>query len=121
MLIATVAALMLIFGGADFSFNMYNKAAQSVIQDKGRAKQIKAITKEANKEFKTVYKYFNKSSKELVEAVTRPDVTEEQLITLFDGIETRREEFQEKIIKLRFQAKGLTSPAEWEAMQAELK
>ncbi len=121
MIIATVTVLMFLFGGAGFSFDVYKDAAAEVIKDKDRVKQIKAITKEADKKMKSLNKYFNKTSKELVEIVTRSDSTREEVNIYFDKVEKRREEFQEELIKLRFRAVNLTSRQEWEAMYAKIE
>ena len=121
MIIATLTALMLLFGGAGSSFDVYRDAAAEVIKDKDRVKQIKVITKQADKKRKSLEKYFNKTSKELVGIITRPDLNVEEVNTYFDEVEKRREEFQEEMIKLRFQAKNLTSRQEWEAMYAKIK
>ena len=100
---------------------MISKAAGEVIQEKDRAKQIKAITKQADSELKSMNKYFNKASKEIVEMTTRSDVTREEIYAYFEKVEKQREAFQEELIKLRFQARNMVDRQEWEAMYAKLK
>jgi Spy/CpxP family protein refolding chaperone len=121
MIIATITIFMLVFGGPGFSFDVYKHAAADVIEDKERVKQIKDITKEADKEMKALNKYFKSTSEEIVEMMTRSDVTREELNASFDKVENRREEFQEALIQLRFQAVNLLSREEWEAMYAKVK
>ena len=121
MIIATIAAIMIIFGGSGFSLDVFNKAAGDVIEDKDRVKQIKAITKQANKEVRSITKRFNNASKEAVEMMTRSDVTREEIFAYFNQIEKEHEAFQEALIKLRFQARDLMSQEEWEAMYARIE
>ena len=121
MIIATIAALIIIFGGSGFSFDVFKDAADKVIEDKARVKQIKAITKEADKELKAFNTDFKNSSKELVDTITCEDVTRAEVDATFDTVEARRAEFQEKIIALRFKAKNLVDRKEWEAMYASME
>jgi len=49
------------------SFDNVRDAAKEATQDKDRAKQMVAITKQADKEFKSFTKNVNKLSKQLVQ------------------------------------------------------
>jgi D-mannonate dehydratase len=122
MIVATVTLIVLMLGsGAGFSFDMYRKAAGDVIQDKQIVKQIKSVTKAADKEMKNWQKDANKIAKQIVEMNQNYDLARTDVEPFLNQVDSRRNEFQEKLIQLRFQARDLMSQAEWEAMYAQIE
>jgi peptidoglycan hydrolase CwlO-like protein len=117
MIIATITAIIFLFGsGGMFSFDVFKDAAKKVVQDKSTVKQIATITKEADKEVKSLHKEIEKASKQLVTMNTNYDLTRDELNTFLAQGDKRREQFQDRLIELRFQAKNLVILEEWEAM-----
>lgn len=120
MIIATITAILVIFGGGMFSFDVFKDSADKVLKDKDRVKQIKVITKEADKELKLLSKSIINESKKLVTLNSNYDMTREELDTFIAQQDQYREQFQERLIELRFQAKALLNREEWEAMYAQV-
>ncbi|MBW2634087.1 MAG: hypothetical protein JRE14_08190 [Deltaproteobacteria bacterium] len=122
MIVATITMIALVFGGgAGFSFDIYKKAADAVIQDKQIVKQVKFYTKEADKEMKNWQKDTNKFAKQIVEMNQNYDLARVDAEHILHQIDTRRNEFQKKLLQLRFQVKELMSQEEWESMYAHLE
>ena len=109
--IVTLIVLML-GGGVGFSFDMYRKAAGDVIQDKQIVKQIKSVTKAADKEMKNWQKDANKIAKQIVEMNQNYDLARTDVEPFLNQVDSRRNEFQEKLIQLRFQARDLMTQAQ---------
>ena len=120
MIIATITAIMLFFGGGMFSFDVFKDSADKVLKDKERIKQIKVITKEADKELKLLSKSINNESKKLVTLNANYDLTREELDNFIAQQDQYREQFQKRLIEWRFQAKALLNREEWEAMYAQV-
>ncbi len=110
---------MMLLGGGGFSFDVFHDAAKDVIADKQIVSQIKAVTKSADKEMKAWGKDVKKISKEFAEMNRNYDLTEAEMNAYLKGVDTRRDAFQDKLIKLRFQARNLVSREQWEAMYAK--
>ena len=102
------------------SFDVFKDSADKVLKDKDRVKQIKVITKEADKELKLLSKSIINESKKLVTLNSNYDMTREELDTFLAQQDQYREQFQERLIELRFQAKALLNREEWEAMYAQV-
>jgi hypothetical protein len=120
MIIATITAIMVFFGGGMFSFDVFKNSADKVIEDKDRVKQIKVITKEADKELKLLNKSINNESKKLVTLNSNYGVTREELDSFLAQQDQYREQFQERLIELRFQVKKLVKQEEWEDMYEQI-
>ena len=121
MLIAAITVFALLFSGGIFSFDNVRDAAKEVIQDKDRAKQVVAITKEADKEFKSFTKNVNKLSKQLVQMNKDYNLTREKIDSFYTQTDKRRMAFLEKFVELRFQAKNLMTAEEWQAMYIKIR
>jgi len=122
MIIAAITILTLLFGsGGIFSLDNVRDAAKEVIQDKDRAKQVVAITKEADKEFKSFTKNVNKLSKQLVQMNKDYNLTREKIDSFYTQTDKRRMAFLEKFVELRFQAKNLMTAEEWQAMYIKIR
>ena len=123
MIIATVTAIMILFhGGAGmFSFSIFEKGVKQEIADQTRAKQIRKIIDEADDEIKAFTKGLNKDAKELLDLTTNFDTSREALSRFALRADQDRDEFQERLIKLRMQIKSLTTEDEWTAIYAETR
>jgi hypothetical protein len=121
MLIAAITVFALLFGGGFFSLDNVRDAAKEVIEDKDRAKQVVAITKEADKEFKSFTKNVNKLSKQLVQMNKDYNLTREKIDSFYTQTDKRRMAFLEKFVELRFQAKNLMTAEEWQAMYIKIR
>ena len=122
MVIATITVITLLFaGGGIFSLDNLRDAAKEVIKDTDRAKQVVAVTKEADKEFKSYNKHINKVSKQLVQMNADYNLTREEIDSFYIQSDKRRRAFLERFIELRFQAKNLVTAEEWQAMYAKIR
>ena len=121
MIIAAITILTLLFGGGNFSLDNVRDAAKAVIKDRDRAKQVIAVTKEADKEFKSFTKNINNLSKQLVQMNKDYNLTREEIDAFYLQADKRRKDFLERFVELRFQAKNLVSDEEWQAMYAKIR
>ena len=121
MIIAAITILTLLFGGGTFSLDNVRDAAKEVIQDKDRAKQVVAITKEADKEFKSFTKNVNKLSEQLVQMNKDYNLTRADIAAFYTQTDKRRMAFLENFVELRFQAKNLMTAEEWQAMYIKIR
>ena len=121
MIIATITAIIFIFSGGMFSFDVFKDSADKVLKDKDRTKQIKVITKEADKALKSLVNNINDHSKKLVSLNANYNMSREDLDAFLSQGDQYREQFQERLIELRFQAKNLLTREEWEAMYAQIE
>jgi septal ring factor EnvC (AmiA/AmiB activator) len=126
MVIATITAItVLIFavggGGGGFSFGVFKPGVKDHVSDKHRAKQIIAVTKQADKEVEALTKDLNKVSKELTKLNSSYDATRGELKQSLDQLDERRAKFQERIIDLRFKARDLMTQEEWQAVYARAR
>lgn len=116
MIIATITALIFLFGGSMFSLDVFKDAADKVIQDKSIVQQIETITKQGDKEIKLLNEDIKQTSRELVSMNMNYDLTRDELDAFLDQSDSRRERVQDRLIELRFQAKDLVTEEEWKAM-----
>ena len=121
MIIAVITGLALLFGGGIFTFDSVRDAAEEVIKDKDRAKQVVAVTKEADKEFKSFTKNVNNLSKQLVQMNKDYNLTRAEIDAFYIQSDKRRKAFLDRFIELRFQAKNLVTTEEWQAMYAKIR
>ncbi len=121
MLIAAITVFTLLFGGGIFSFDYVGDAAKEVIQDKDKAKQVVAITKQADKEFKSFTKNVNKLSEQLVLMNKDYNLTRAEVDAFYIQTDKRRRAFLEKFVELRFQAKNRVTAEEWQAMYIKIR
>jgi hypothetical protein len=120
MVIATITAILFLFGGGAFSLGVFKDAAKEVIQDKNRVQQIEVITKQGDKEIKLLGKDIEERSKVLVAMEKDYDLKRDELDAFLAQSDSRREQVQDRLIELRFQAKELVTEEEWKAMYAHV-
>ena len=126
MVIATITAItVLIFavGGGEggFSFGVFKPGVKDHVSERHRAKQIIAVTKQADKEVEALTKDFKKASKGLTKLNLNYDATRGELKEFLDQLDERRAKFQERIIELRLKARDLMTQEEWQAVYAKAK
>jgi hypothetical protein len=125
MVVATLTAItILIFavgGGDGFSFGVFEGGVKDFVSDRHRAKQIIAITDQADKEVEALTKDFKKASKELTKLNSNYDATRGEFKEFLDQLDERRAKFQERIIELRLKARDLMTQEEWQAVYAKAK
>ena len=126
MVIATITAItVLIFafggGGGGFSFGVFKPGVKDHVSERHRAKQIIAVTKQADKEVEALTKDFKKASKGLTKLNLNYDATRGELKEFLDQLDERRAKFQERIIELRLKARDLMTQEEWQAVYAKAK
>ena len=119
MIIAAITALTLLFGGAIFTFDNIRDAAEEVIKDKDRAKQVVSLTKQADDEYETFAKNLNELSEQFLQINQDYNATREELDSFSTRSKKNRMAFLEKFVELRFQVKGLVTVEEWQAMHIE--
>ena len=120
--LATITVATLLFsGGAGFTLGDVRDTAKEIIKDKDRAKQVIALTKEADKGFKSFNKDISKYSKQLVEMNRDYNLTREEISNFYIEYDKRRMEFLERFVELRFEAKDLSTPEEWQAMYENIR
>ena len=121
MLLVTFILHSLLFGGDIFSYDYVREAAKEVIKDKDRAKQVVAITKQADKEFKSFSKDVDNLSRQLVKINQDYYSTREEVYAIYAKSDKRRSAFMERLIELRFQAKNHITAEEWQTMYAKIR
>jgi len=118
MIIGILTTLMLIFGGDMFTFENVKDAAEEVIKDKHRARQVVSITKQADEELELFTENLEKLSKQFVEMNKGYNLTREGLDSFSLQTKGNRMRFLNKYVELRFQMKDLMTAEEWQAMQS---
>ena len=121
MIIGVITAVMLLFGGGIFTFDSVRDAADEVIKDKQRAKQVIAITKQADKEYEAFTKNLDKLSKKLVEVNRNYDLTRDEMDAFSDKTRANRKTLLDSYVNHLFQMKDLITEEEWVAMHAKEK
>ena len=121
MIIVVITVFTLLFGGSFLSLDNVRDAAKEVINDKDRTKQVVAVTKQAEKEFKSYIKNLNNRSKQLVEMNKDYNLTRKDLYAFYIKSDERRMAFLERFVELRFQARNLVTAEEWQAMYAKIR
>ncbi len=119
MLVGGIIVLLL-FGGSDlFTFKNIRDNAEEVIQDKDRAKQVVAITKQADDEYESFTENLEKLAEQGIKINQDYNVTREEVDALTVKADNNRKAFLEKYIELRFQVKDLVTAEEWQVIQAK--
>lgn len=107
MIIAVISAIITLLGNGAFSFDYLKDAAEAVIQDKDRAKQVMSIAEEGNKANETFVEKIEQFSEQIDEANKNYHLTREELTTYTDKVHEHRRAYFGKLIALQFQARDL--------------
>ncbi|MBW1897289.1 MAG: hypothetical protein JRI47_09550 [Deltaproteobacteria bacterium] len=119
MIIGLITVLTLIMGGGIFSFGHVRDAAEEIIKDKNRAKQVVSITKQADEEFETFAENLDKQSKQLVQMNKDYNLTREEMDSFSIQAKKNLMALLEKYVELRFQMIDLVTAEEWQAMKVQ--
>lgn len=116
MILAVFGVFTLIFGGGIFSFDHIRDAAEEVIKDKERAKQVVSITEQADEAYESFTKNLDKLSKQLVQMNENYNLTREEFDDFSSKTKQNRMAFLDKYVELRFRVKDMVTAEEWRAM-----
>jgi hypothetical protein len=118
MIIATVAALMILFGGGAFSFEKaYEPFINDVIADEARAGQAIQLTKEADKNVRQFKKEVGEVwSKDLKVLVSDYHTTDEQFLAFYEKAAASRTAMQQQMLDIRFRLTSIMTKDEWDAL-----
>lgn len=116
MIVAVITALALLFGGGAFSFDHIREAADEVINDRDRAKQVIAITKEADEALESFSEDLDVLANQYVELNANYNVTREEMYALSTEVEKNRRDFFGQIVGLHFDLQGHVTEEEFEEM-----
>jgi len=123
MIIGTVTALMIIFGGGgSFSFEKaYEPYLKEVVQDELRREQTLDLAKKADEELEQFQKEVEGVwSKDLKAILEDYDATEEDFRKFVARADQSRFAAQQKIVDLRFKVLELMTEDEWAALYAKV-
>jgi len=119
MVVAVIYVASLLFGVGIFTFENVRDAAEESIQDKDRAKQVVAITEQADEEFESFTENVEKLSKQLAQMNKDYNMTREEMDSFTIKANKNRKAFLDKYVELRFQMKDLITAEEWQAMHVK--
>ncbi len=120
MVFAGMYVVLLLFGASDiFTFENFRDSAKATIQDKDRAKQVVAITKQLDEEFETFTENVEKLAEQVAKINQEYSVTREELDAFAVKAKNNRKAFLDKYVEIRFQLKDLVTAEEWQAIQAK--
>jgi uncharacterized phage infection (PIP) family protein YhgE len=116
MIVGVYAVVVILFGGGLFTFDGIRDMADEIIKDKDRAKQVMAITKQADKGYEEFAEELDKLSKQFVTINKKYNTTREEIDSFSSQAKYNRVAFFNKYVELRFQMKNLITAEEWQAM-----
>jgi len=118
MIISTITALSLLFGGGNlgafFEIPKVEKLIKEKVDDKDRKKEAKAISKEYFKDVRKIRKEENKVIKELKKVAAIRSTTKEELNGLIDSISSIDLKGQQTWIKLRLDITKILTKEEFD-------
>ena len=94
-------------------------AAEEIIKDRDRAKQVISITGQADEEFELFTENLDKLSKQLAQMSKNYNLTRAERDSFSIQVKKPRTAFFEKYIELRFQMINLVTAEEWQAMHVQ--
>ena len=105
-----------LLGSADSPFIIpeAEKAITQTITEKERKKEIKALLKSYNKEFKALKKYEKQTGKSIVQLIKDRSVTSASISEEFDKVMANREDFNRALTSGRLLIQEKINPDEWE-------
>jgi YesN/AraC family two-component response regulator len=114
MIIGTITALALLFGGGGaFQIDAMEPAVKEYVSDPVRVEQILEIVKGANEEIKHYYKDNGKYIDQFEKLTKQHDAKREEFLTIFAKADERRRLGQERLIAKRDAMKKLMTEEEW--------
>ena len=116
MLIASIAALMLLFGGGDSLENYLlhiKKPVKAAVESKVTVKEVLYLSKELGKQLKAQNKEITKLRDSFLDLHTKYDAKPADIEAHIDKLITAREEGQKHILDTRSAMKNLMTRKEW--------
>lgn len=114
MIIGVITALAIVFGGSAFSFDHVKEAADEVIDDRDRAQQVIAITKEADEALEAFTDKLDEQAALFVELNANYNATREEMYAWSTEVAKNRREFLEQVVAFRFEFQGHVTEEEFE-------
>jgi hypothetical protein len=116
MLIASIAALMLLFGGGDSLENYLlhiKKPVKAAVENKVTVNEVLDLSKELGKQLKAQNKKITKLKSSFLDLHTKYDAKPADIEAYIDKLITAREEGQKHILYTRSAMKNLMTREEW--------
>ena len=116
MLIATIAALMLLFGGGDSLENYLlniKKPVKAAVESKVTVDEVLGLSKDLGKQLKIQNKKIIKLRKSFLDLHTKYDAKQDEFEAYIGKIFIAHEEGQKQILDTRFAMKNLMTQEEW--------
>ncbi len=116
MLIATIAAIMLLFGGGDSLENYLlniKKPLKANVENKVTVDEILDLSKELGKQLKAQNKKITKLRENFLDLHTKYDAKQADFDAYIGKIVNARHEGQQQILDTRFAMKNLMTQEEW--------
>ena len=119
MIVGAISVILVLISGGLFSFDYVRDAADKVIEDKDRAKQVVSITKQADEAYETFSENLDKLSKQFVQMNQDYQLTRQEVGAFSIQTEKNRMAFLNQYVELRFQVIDLVTAEEWQAMHVQ--
>jgi hypothetical protein len=117
MLIATITALILIFGGGG-SLEHYllniKKPAKAAVEEKATVKELVSLSKDLGKQLKTANKDLTELQTQFVDLHAKQDLTQQDFEPLIDAMLDIEHSAQQEILDTREAMKKLLTEDEWQ-------
>jgi hypothetical protein len=116
MIVATITALMFLFGGVDSLENYLlniKKPVKAAVESKVTVNEVLDLSKVLNKQLKVQNKEITKLRESFLDLHTKYDAESADLEAYIDELITAREEGQKYILDTRSDMKKLMTRAEW--------
>ena len=116
MIIATIAALTMLFGGGDSLENYLlniKKPLKTTVENKVTVDEVLDLSKELGKQLKAQNKKITKLRESFLDLHTKYDTKQADFDAYIGKIVDTRDEGQQQILDTRFAMKNLMSQEEW--------
>lgn len=122
MIIGTIAALMILFGGGGhgFDFGLFKQVLNDQIQDEAHRKELVAEVDAADKVLDQFAKDMDEMGKRMAKLNARYDATRGEFDALTGLADAGRLDKIRQLLDARYALIGKMSKVEWDAMYAEV-
>jgi hypothetical protein len=121
MLIATITALILIFGGGgsleNYLLNI-KKPAKAAVEEKATVKELVSLSKDLGKQLKTANKDLTELQTQFVDLHAKQNLTQQDFEPLIDAMLDIEHSAQQEILDTREAMKKLLTEDEWQQIFA---
>lgn len=118
MIVATVTALLLLFGGSSLEHYLLNikKPAKQAIANRETYEAVHDLSKQLGKQLKKQYEQQHELREAFVDLHHQYDVRREDADQVLERIMERRDQVQSRILDTREAMKALMTEEEWQAV-----